>query len=121
PAPTPVFRSTVDLVAVDVQVVSRDGDPVGGLGIDDFDVEFNGHQRRIVSVDFIRKQDVLPADAGGPDRPIRTPGFISPDARLFVLAIDTSSFLANAVKPAMQGAKDFVSRLQPDDLVAVYV
>ena len=40
PAPqslqTPMFRSTVDLVAVDVQVVGRDGAPIDGLGIDDF-------------------------------------------------------------------------------------
>jgi len=118
--PTLTYRSSVDLVTVDVQVVGRDGIPVTGLGIDDFAVSLNGHTRRIVSVDFIRKEAVPPADQGGPERPIRTPGYLVPGTRVFILAIDTSSFSVGGLRPALQAAQRFLGVLQPDDLVAVY-
>ena len=119
--PAPVFRSMVDLVAVDVQVVGRDGEPVDGLNIDAFEVFFNGHPRRVVSVDFLRKAQVPSPDEGGPDRPLFTPGYAPPGARLFVLAVDTISFTAASMKAVVQGAQRFIAQLQPDDLVALYV
>jgi VWFA-related protein len=119
--PAPVFRSSVDLVAVDVQAVGRDGDPLDGLNIDDFSVYFDGHPRRVVSVDFVRKNAPPPADEGGPDRPIVTPGVLVPGTRVFVIAIDSNSFGSIAVKPAIQAAQEFVRRLHADDLVALYV
>lgn len=119
--PTLMFRSSVDLVAVDVQVVGREGMPIAGLGIDDFAVTVNGHQRRIVSVDFVKKEPLPPPEAGGPDLPIRTPGFVPAGARVFILAVDTSSFTTASVKPALQAAQRFLAQLQPDDLVALYV
>src|SRR5262245_30780470 len=118
---TPMFRSTVDLVAVDVQVVGREGSPIDGLGIDDFEVAVNGHKRRLVSVDFVRKPAVLPPDQGGPDLPISTPGYIAPGTRVFILAIDTSTFAPGAIKPHLQAAQRFIGRLPPDDMAAVYV
>jgi VWFA-related protein len=111
----------VDLVAVDVQAVSRDGDPVDGLNIDDFQVFFDGHPRRVISVDFLRKAAVPPPDEGGPERPIVTPGYVPPGARLFVLAVDTVSFANTSMKAVVQGAQSFLDQLQPDDLVALYV
>ena len=38
----PVFRSSVDLVRVDVSVVDTKGMPVLGLGVDDFKVFLDG-------------------------------------------------------------------------------
>jgi VWFA-related protein len=119
--PTLMFRSSVDIVAVDVQVVGREGVPVLGLGIDDFAVTVNGHPRRIVSVDFIKKDPLPPPEGGGPDLPIRTPGYLPPGTRVFVLAVDTSSFTTSNVRPAVQAAQRFVAQLQPDDVVALYV
>jgi VWFA-related protein len=121
PGQTPLFRSTVDLVAVDVQVVSREGEPISGLGIDDFEVTLNGHLRRIISVDFLKKEPVPPADAGGPELPISTPGTLRPGTRVFVLAVDSSTFATGGIKPAVQAAQHFLTRLQPDDMVALYV
>jgi VWFA-related protein len=118
--PTVMFRSAVDLVAVDVQVVGHDGVPITGLGIDDFAVSLNGHPRRIVSVDFVRKDPLLSPDAGGPDLPIRTPGYLVPGTRVFILAIDTSTFSISGLKPALQAAQHFLTQLQADDVVAVY-
>lgn len=117
---TPVFRSAVDLVAVDVQVVNRDGDPIDTLGIDDFRVYFNGHPRRVVSVEFIRKPPLPPPDAGGPERPVRTPGVVAPGARVFILAVDSNSLAPHALKAAVRAAQTFLRQLDPDDLVALY-
>ena len=117
---TPMFRSTVDLVAVDVQVVGKEGAPIDGLGIDDFQVTLNGHPRRLVSVDFIRKLMPPPPDAGGPDLPISTPGVLPTGARVFVLAVDTNSFSTGNLPPAMRAAHHMLDLLQPDDVVALY-
>ena len=119
--PAPIFRSAVDLVAVDVQVVAGNGEPVDGLNLDDFEVFFNGQPRRIVSVDFIRKLPLPSPEDGGPERPIVTPGVVPPGARVFVLAIDSSSFSAATIKPAMQAAEAFLRQLQPDDIVGLYI
>ena len=53
----PTFRSTVDLVAVDVQVVDKDGRPIGTLKPGDFDVQIAGKKRRVVSADFIESAE----------------------------------------------------------------
>src|SRR5207244_3332016 len=48
------FRSVVDVIAVDVEVVDGDGNPVGALGPRAFDVSIEGHRRKVVSASFIR-------------------------------------------------------------------
>src|SRR5947207_10830668 len=63
----PVFRSAVDVIAVDVQVVDRDGNPIGEIGPDAFQVSINGQKRKVVSAQFVRPAQVsaalLAADA----------------------------------------------------------
>ena len=39
----PVFTARVELVRVDVQVVQRTGNPIIGLGLDDFQAWLDGH------------------------------------------------------------------------------
>ena len=50
---TPVFRAGVDLIAVDVQVVDKDGRPIAALRPQDFDVTISGKARRVASAEFI--------------------------------------------------------------------
>src|SRR4051812_6551669 len=45
--PTTTFRSGLDVIAVDVQVIDREGTPVVGLGPDKFVVTINGRRRRV--------------------------------------------------------------------------
>ena len=45
PAP---FRVAVDVVAVDVQVIDKEGRPVPDLGPEKFNVTINGRRRRVV-------------------------------------------------------------------------
>src|SRR5262245_47766091 len=45
----PVFTSRVELVRVDVQVIAKGGDPIVGLGLDDFQAWLDGRPRKVVS------------------------------------------------------------------------
>jgi VWFA-related protein len=114
-APPPVFRTAVDLVRIDVQVVDRSGEPLKGLTPVDFEVSIDGKTRQIVSVDLIEYSSVPPTLL-----PVRTPGQLMPDARVFIVAIDEFSFVPSAVGPAMQAARRFVQQLRPEDVVAIY-
>jgi VWFA-related protein len=113
----PSFRSSVDLIAVDVQVVDGTGRPVPRLGPDQFEVEINGQRRRVVSADYVEHADPdapsrRPIDARDDDRPA-TP-------RVYVIAVDVSSFAAAESRAFIEGAREFIRRLQPEDAVGVY-
>ena len=49
-----VFRSTVDVIAVDVQVVDRDGNPIERIRPEAFEVSINGQRRKVQSAQFLR-------------------------------------------------------------------
>jgi VWFA-related protein len=53
PSQQPVFKSSVDLVTVDVTVVDRDGKPVKGLKPDDFVVTLDGKRRVVRALDYL--------------------------------------------------------------------
>src|SRR5689334_16316086 len=71
---TQTFRSTVDLVAVEVQVLDASGVPVAGLGPADFRVSIAGKPREVTSA--IRVGDAPELSQGGstaPSRPTTMP------------------------------------------------
>jgi VWFA-related protein len=120
----PTFRSGVDLVAIDVQVVDRDGGPVFGLRPDQFEVTIDGKRRKVVSADFVRTTQPgaervagSASDTQGGSRPAMateaTPG------QVYILAFDTMSFSALEVAPARDAAHAFVDRLSSTDLVGL--
>jgi VWFA-related protein len=123
----PTFRSGVDLVAVEVQVVDPDGQPVAGLSRDDFTVSIQGRRRRVASVELLRfdratddtpptsRRPTAAAAAPFPAAARSAPG----DARVYVLAVDTMSFRPAATLPLVQAAREFVAGLQPNDVVGV--
>jgi len=115
----PVFRSSIELVAVDVQVVDGEGRPITSLTADQFDVALDGRHRQVVSANLVRysqsatrtsRQAIVPTMP--PDR--------SPTDRIFVLAVDQLSFRPGAARAAALVARTFIDRLQPDDLVGLY-
>ena len=53
PPPKPTFKSAVDLVPVDVNVIDKSGRPVPDLAAGDFTLTVDGKPRRIVSAQFI--------------------------------------------------------------------
>lgn len=116
------FRATVDLIAVDVQVVNDKGVPILGLGPDRFEVSINGKKRTVVSADLLRFDEATLSAAGTPPAipaisPVRFAESNPADGRVFVLAVDTMSFQALETAPVREAAHAFVDRLQPSDLV----
>ena len=114
-----MFRSTVELVAVDVQVVDREGLPITSLTANQFEVALDGKRRPVVSADLIRYSQ-------SPTRRLRY--MMTADARIeaaatdriFILAVDQASFRTGPARAAAIAARQFIDRLKPDDLVGLY-
>src|SRR5262245_18019332 len=49
----PAFRSGVELVSVDVQVVDKRGQPITGLKPEQFEVTIDGRRRQVMSAQLI--------------------------------------------------------------------
>jgi VWFA-related protein len=117
------FRATVDLVAVDVQVVDGDGRPLTTLDRDKFEVTIDGRKRRVVSSDLVQ-DGASPADpsgrklATGPVASNRWP--VEPGDRTFILVVDVGSFDPGEALPVIQATRGFVDQLSARDLVGVF-
>src|SRR5437870_766847 len=101
----PVFRSVVDLIAVDVQVVDPEGNPIEQIGPDHFAVSINGQRRKVVSAEFIRQGQ---GSSLKPNSDPVTAGVVGPDTansnagRTFILAIDSGSFEVGYERAAIE-------------------
>jgi VWFA-related protein len=124
------FRSAVDVIAVDVQVVDPDGNPVERLGPEVFEVSIKGHRRKVVSASFIRNARALtPVSTGGPGAGSAEGALVQPPqaaaaeggGRTFILAIDNGSFEIGTAREAMEAVQGFLGRLEPEDRVGLYV
>src|SRR6185436_11378269 len=90
PIQGPTFRTGVDLVAVDVSVVDRNGRPVDDLLAPDFVVKIDGAARRVVSADLV-KVDVeteRKRQVADKTQNFYTSNLTPPKGRRIVLAID---------------------------------
>lgn len=112
PAQQPI-RVAVEVVAVDVQVIDRTGQPVPNLGPERFTVTINGKRRRVVSAEQIGS-DATHGTAGTPGS-----GSSAVPGRVIMLAIDCISFDATASRDVIQSVGEFVRRLKPDDYVGL--
>jgi VWFA-related protein len=123
-SPPPTFKTGVELISVDVQVVGREGDPVSGLGPEAFEVAIDSKRRRVVSAEMVDARAAVPAPGGGATpaapgagagatRAPRAPG------RIYLLAIDQSSFRFGVEAAAVEAAGRFLERLQPEDQVGL--
>ena len=119
----PVFRSVVDLIAVDVQVVDPDGNPVEKIGPERFEVSINGQKRKVVSAQFIRHNQGLKDSEPVPVAPPsdKNPSPEPTTGRTFILAIDSGSFTVGSERAAIEAARAFVDHLDPDDRLGLYV
>jgi len=115
--PAQTFKSSVDVVQVDVSAVDGEGRPIQDLTLEDFELRVDGRRRQIVSVQFVA---VPPdSDAHPPD-----PGHYSSNAqaaggRLIMIAVDRTSITSGRAKPALEMASRFVGSLHRADRVAV--
>ena len=118
-----VFRSNVDVIAVDVQVVDRDGNPIEHIGPDAFEVSINGQRRKVQSAQFLRhKADPVRRPAVGPSGEVVPEGDPrEAEGRTFVLAVDSGSFEVGTERASMDGARSFIRHLNPSDRVGLFV
>lgn len=117
----PTIKSGVEVLAVDVQVVDKQGYAFPRLGPDDFEVTIDGHRRRVLSVDLVKHvgpQSTRTPSTGGEPPPDASQ--VVPTGRLFVVAVDEHSFGPASAKAAMEAVRKFVENLRPDDLVGLY-
>jgi VWFA-related protein len=120
----PTFRATVELIAVDVQVVDNDGAPLSHLRPESFEVTIDGRRHKVVSADFVRHS--VSDLANGPARstpsgpvasnqwPTDGPG------RTFMLAVDLGSFEIGQSRGVAAAARGFIDKLLPNDQVGLY-
>jgi len=66
PTPDVIFRAETELMQVEAQVLDKQGRPIEGLTLSDFQLSENGEQREIVSVDYIPRASILPAITAAP-------------------------------------------------------
>ena len=123
-AQLPPFRSSIDLVQVDVSAVDGDGRPIRDLTAEDFDLRVDGKPRRIVSAQFITVPSgvAMPAASSAPG--VAAAASYSSNAetsggRLIMIVADRGSITAGRSKSAMDAASRFVERLNPSDRVAL--
>lgn len=119
--PTPVLRSGVEQVVVDVVVTDADGSIVPGLTAADFDVLEDGKTQAIAT--FSEVSLPLRRRAAGasvpPPADVRTNQRIG-EGRTYVLLLDDYFVLLGRTAAVKEVARDFVTRyVQPGDLVAV--
>jgi len=122
-----VFRSQVDVIAVDVQVVDDSGTPIEALTASDFEVSIAGRRRRVLWADFVRSASVdgtpfVPAEAGpaATNNPIPTDEPGSTEGRVYVLAFDIGSLTVSDSRAVVRSALTFIDRLLPSDRVGLH-
>ena len=120
PIQGPSFRTGIDLVAVDVSVVDKNGRPVDDLLAPDFLVKIDGNQRRVVSADLV-KVDVEAARKPQVDKTqsLYTSNLTPPNGRRIVLAIDQVRIGPGSLRPVLDAASRFLDRLSPLDQVSL--
>jgi VWFA-related protein len=105
------YQLRADRVAIPVYVVDRDGNPVRGLTVDDFEVREGRKTCRLESVEFI-DHAATPAEAYG---------IVPPEARRhFLLLFDLNFTNPNGFVAARKAALDFLNKHAfESDLIAV--
>jgi VWFA-related protein len=122
PAPQPTFRTTVDVVQIDVSVLDQQRKPVRGLTTADFTILEDGKPRPVVAF--------LPVDLDEPDHgsapaewvrevaPDVITNAVKPEGRLIVIMFDWSIRFDDRAL-AKRIAVAAIDQLGPNDLAAV--
>ena len=114
--PRATFKSSVDLVPVDVSVVDKSGKPIADLTADDFALTIDGRPRKVISAQFFSAQPGVDAQSA-PKHYSTNAG--AEGGRLVVLVIDAANIGTARAKGALEAAGRFVGRLNRADRVAL--
>jgi len=106
----PSFRSGVEVVSIDVNVVDKQGQPQRGLTPADFTVTVAGQARRIVSAEFIDRTAQAAAKPRVEGATISSnDGFGA--GRLFAFIVDQNTLELGSARRVANSAASFFSRL----------
>jgi len=117
----PVFRSGIDLVAVDVVVIDGNGLPVLGLGPADFTISVDGKRRDVVSAQYVPQVSSrvrAPSTPAMQDVPSYRSNARAAVGRLIAIVVDVEHIAAGAGREVMDTAGRFLDTLTPEDRVA---
>lgn len=118
--PPTTFRAGLDVIAVDVQVIDRNGMPVAGLGPDKFDVTINGKRRRVLSADLVESRSATTLSPEERAAAAAGPPVIPTLPRVVFIAVDCLSFDASASRHVIETARNFIARLPVTDQVGLF-
>jgi VWFA-related protein len=122
PAPVqlPIFKSSIDLVRVDVNVVDRaSGVPVGDLTPVDFLLTIDGRPRPLTSAQFIRVVPSVRDTRATAAALTYTSNRTAQTGRLVMIVADTANIAPGRAKLVFRTASRFVASLDAADRVAV--
>jgi len=117
PPPKATFKSSVDLVPVDVNVVDRTGRPVADLTSADFSLAVDGKPRKIASAEFIsvsRTSDRVDQAATN-----ETSNTGASGGRMIMIVVDQGNIGAARGRLAIDAASKFIGRLSKFDRVGL--
>jgi VWFA-related protein len=117
PVPQATFKSGVDLVAVDVSIVDKDGRPVDDLKPEDFTLKVDGKPRKLSSAEFVdlRRAD----DKSGPERTTYTTNQGVKPGRLILIVIDEGNIHKGNGRNVVAAAGRFIDKLNASDRVSL--
>jgi VWFA-related protein len=116
--PRATFKSNVDLVPVDVNVIDKSGRPVRDLAAGDFTLTVDGKPRRIASAQFISVDRAV--DSAPPSTPMEyNSNTGAQGGRLVMIAVDSNNIGVGRGKAAIDAARRFVGTLNRADRVAL--
>jgi VWFA-related protein len=117
-APPPLFRSGVELLEVDVNVVDGDSRPVADLRSPEFSVSVDGKPRKVVSSEFIR-DDSPAGNTGFKEDPYVATNTNRPGGRLIAVVIDQNNITAGRTRDVILSLRKFIEQLPAGDRVAL--
>jgi VWFA-related protein len=119
PAPPAKFKSSLDLVRVDVNVIDDRGQPIRDLTAQDFDLRVDGRRRQIVTAQFVPVGGASTRFAGTAPPADYSSNLEAVGGRLIMLVVDRMSIGPGRGKAAFEAANRFVGGLNRADRVAL--
>jgi VWFA-related protein len=115
--PQPTFRTTVDLVPVDVNIIDDSGRPIPDLKAADFVLKVDGKPRRVASVQYV--PSVRDVDTSVPLPTHYSSNETSRGGRLIMFAVDQGNIGVGRGRVALEAASRFIAQLSPADRVGL--
>ena len=121
------IRSGVELVRIDVQVTTRDGQPAMGLKPEQFEVNIDGKRLPVATLDFVRYNSTdTGAGAGtqagsapGTQPAGASTGAPGDNTRVLIIAVDEPSFMLSSRQAPIEVVKRIAAMANPRDLIGL--